>query len=296
MEMDVHTAKDNLDAVAIICSTGRPQVLHETLISIQRLEPGLSSVLVSVAADTDVLEKSLALPGVRHLIAPRGSTAQRNAALRTLVSAPNFIIFFDDDIEVAPNHLDSYAQCFQSNGNIVLATAVDLRPGITNIVREHAQQIIGSQGVNNSSAAQYPSCYTAYGASMAVRGTLLGHVWFDENLPLYSFMEDYDFTLSCRAFGRCVEVQSAKYVHLETSLGRVSNTCRGYSEVVNPFYIMRKHRIGLRPRMILGCLRRTVRSITSIPKDGSTRFQGHIKGWKDVLLRNSDPRKVLELR
>ena len=32
-----------LSAIAIICSSGRPQILHETLMSIQRLEPSISS-------------------------------------------------------------------------------------------------------------------------------------------------------------------------------------------------------------------------------------------------------------
>jgi GT2 family glycosyltransferase len=286
----------DLSCIAIICSTGRPQILHETLISIQHLEPGLSSVYVSVAADSDVLEKSLALPGVKCLIAPRGAASQRNAALRALQSTPEIIFFFDDDIEVAPNHVAAYAKCFQSDQNIVLATAVDLRPGITNIAREDAKLIIKSVRSSNQEADSYRDFSTAYGASMAVRRTILGRVWFDENLPLYSFLEDYDFALSCRAFGRCVLVRSAKYVHLEPSAGRVSNTRRGYSEVVNAFYIARKHGMGLRLRMILGCLRRTARSITSIPRDGPTRFRGHVKGWKDVLLGNSDPRKVLELR
>jgi GT2 family glycosyltransferase len=284
----------DLSSVAIICSTGRPQILHETLISMQGLKPGLSSIYVSVAADSDVLEKSLALPGVKCLIAPRGAASQRNAALRALRSTPEIIFFFDDDIEVAPNHVEAYAECFQSDQNIILATAIDLRPRITNIAREDAKLIIES--VRSSKTDLYRDFRTAYGASMAVRGTILGRVWFDENLPLYSFLEDYDFALSCRAFGRCVLVRSAKYVHLETSSGRVSNTRRGYSEVVNAFYIARKHGTGLRPRMILGCLRRTARSITSIPKDGPTRFRGHVKGWKDVLLGNSDPRKILELR
>src|SRR5262245_43766390 len=96
-------------------------------------------------------------------------------------------------------------------------------------------------GLNRSlqDTAHYRDGLTPYPASMAFRGTLAGQVWFDENLPLYSFMEDYDFTLSCRAFGRCVKVPSAKYVHLEPSAGRVSNLLRGYSEVVNPFYIAR---------------------------------------------------------
>jgi GT2 family glycosyltransferase len=295
MEGKLKNRTSPLSVVAIICSTRRPQILHETLMSIQGLEPGVSSVLLSVAADSDVLQESLGLPRVKRVIAPRGSASQRNAALRSLESAPDFIVFLDDDIEIAPNHIEAYAECFQSDQSIVLATAVDLQPGITNIPREDARIMIEGRDLSDQDTTHYPDCYTAYGASMAFRGTLAGQVWFDENLPLYSFMEDYDFTLSCRAFGRCVKVPSAKYVHLEPSAGRVSNLLRGYSEVVNPFYIARKHRMGFRARIILGCLRRTAQSIKSIPKDGSTRFRGHVKGWTDVLLRKSDPRKILEM-
>jgi GT2 family glycosyltransferase len=285
----------DLSAVAIICSTGRPHILHETLLSLQGLDPGPSLVVLSVASEADVLETSLALPKIEHLVAPRGATKQRNAALRALRSVPDMIVFFDDDIEVAPNHLAAYAQCFRADPNIVLATGMDLMSGVKNIRRDEARQMIERLDLSPKEEAPYQDCRTAYGASMAFRGKLVGRVWFDENLPLYGFMEDYDFTLSCLAFGRCVGADSAKYVHLEPSAGRMSSFRRGYSEIVNPFYIARKHKIGISPRMLFGCLRRTARAIAAIPKGGTAALRGNLKGWTDVLLGRSDPGKVLNM-
>ncbi len=287
-----------MSVAVIICSTGRPEILHETLLSVQGQKPTLpSEIIVSFACELDILAESAILPRVHSFVSPRrGSACQRNAALRALGSNPDIVVFLDDDVELAPDHLAAYAACFESDSTIVIATVPDLMHGISGISRNQAKRCIDSllpSAVTTSSC--YPDCRAATGSSMAFRGTLVKRVWFDENLPLYSYMEDYDFTLSCRAYGRSVMVPFAKYVHMESSVGRMSSFRRGYSEIVNPFYIAGKHGLGLPPRMLLGCLRRTMGSILLIPREGLQRLGGHVRGWLDVILQRSDPRKILQM-
>jgi hypothetical protein len=168
--------------------------------------------------------------------------------------------------------------------------------GIKEISRNQARQYIRSQlSSAPKTGYRYPDCRSATGSSMAFRGTLVNQVWFDENLPLYGYLEDYDFRLLCQVYGRCVMVPFAQYVHMEPSGGRMSNYRRGYSEIVNPFYIASKHGLGLPLRMVLGCIRRTIRSMRLIPSEGVDRLRGHLRGWADLLCQRSDPRKILQM-
>jgi GT2 family glycosyltransferase len=287
-----------LSAAVIICSAGRPEILHETLLSVQGQKPAFpSEIIVSVASQSDILPESSILPRVQSFVSPRrGLASQRNAGLQALGSNPDIVVFLDDDVELAPDHLAAYLACFESDSSIVIANAPDLMRGIKGVSRNQARQCINSQPPSAPKTGyRYPDCRSATGSSMAFCGTLVNRIWFDENLPLYSYLEDYDFSLSCQVYGRCVMVPFAQYVHMETSVGRMSNYRRGYSEIVNPFYIASKHGLGLPLRMVLGCIRRTIRSMRLIPSEGVDRLRGHVRGWADVIFQRSDPRKILQM-
>jgi GT2 family glycosyltransferase len=279
----------------VISSTGRPQILHDTLLSVQKLEPAPSEIVVSVAAVSDILNVSAKLPRVRCALSPlRGLAAQRNLALRALDVIPDIVVFLDDDVELSPCHLRAYIDCFESDASVVIASGNNLMSGIRDIDRREARLAMSCEApVVTGLGDYYADCRALHGCSMAMRGTLVNQVWFDENLPLWSYLGGYDLALIGRLFGRCVKVPSAHYVHLQPSTSWMSPHLRGYSEVVNPFYIARKHRLGIPPRMLMECLQRTVQSIGLSRKEGIGRFVGNVRGWKDVIQRRSDPRKIL---
>ena len=75
---------------------------------------------------------------------------------------------------------------------------------------------------------------------MSIRASMIGDLRFDERLVLYGWQEDIDFTSQLRQRGRVVCVSNIRGVHLGLKAGRVSGERFGYSQVVNPVYLIRK--------------------------------------------------------
>ncbi len=63
---------------------------------------------------------------------------------------------------------------------------------------------------------------------------------FDENLPLYGWLEDLDFCHQLSPFGRIVKNERMTGVHLGVKTARGSGLRLGYSQIANPFYLWRK--------------------------------------------------------
>src|SRR6202040_3955084 len=85
-------------------------------------------------------------------------------------------------------------------------------------------------------------CYGTYGCNMAFRlKPIVSHnVVFDDNLPLYGWQEDIDFSRRVLPYGRIVRSKSLRGVHLGIKLGRTSGVRFGYSQIANPIYLTRK--------------------------------------------------------
>src|SRR5262245_27468434 len=95
--------------------------------------------------------------------------------------------------------------------------------------------------------------YNAYGANMAVPlAPIYAHsLRFDENLPLYGWLEDVDFSRQLAPYGCIVKNRRMVGVHLGVKIGRVSGFRFGYSQIANPLYLCRKGPTAL----ILRCIR-----------------------------------------
>ena len=63
---------------------------------------------------------------------------------------------------------------------------------------------------------------------------------FDENLPLYGWLEDIDFARSIAPYGRVVKSMLLRGVHLGVKRGRTSGVKLGYSQIANPLYMLEK--------------------------------------------------------
>ena len=135
---------------------------------------------------------------------------------------------------------------------------------------------------------------------MAFRASVLldNHVRFDEQLPLYGWFEDLDFSASVDRFAPVVNSNYCLGVHLGTKAGRSPGLRLGYSQVVNPWYLAKK---GTMPwkLAVISILRRvianTVRSIKPEPwVDRLGRLKGNLLGIKDLLTGKAHPARILE--
>ena len=136
---------------------------------------------------------------------------------------------------------------------------------------------------------------------MAVRWSALrGHCLFDENLPLYAWAEDVDFSRQAARHGTVLKNAAMAGVHLAAKHGRVSGVRFGYSQIANQVYLARKGTLT-----VSGCLRKAIENVAAnlvgairgdepfVDRRG--RLTGNLIGIRDVLTGRSSPARILTL-
>jgi hypothetical protein len=139
----------------------------------------------------------------------------------------------------------------------------------------------------------------AYGCNMSIRSKLIGDLRFDERLVLYGWQEDIDFTSQLRRRGRVVEYNTLVGVHLGVKTGRVSGVRFGYSQIVNPIYLINKGTVPatfaleLMARNITANL---VRSFWPEPWiDRRGRLRGNLLAACHLMMGRIEPEYVLKI-
>ena len=288
-----------------IATAGRREQLALTLQQLagQTLPP--IKVLVCPAAPEDF--DDFALPDVGgpilRVTGPRGLCAQRNAIISQVTDC-DVLLFIDDDYYPAPDYLEQVARAFDANRDVVIVTSHPEHDGATGPGLTHEFAIDALRARENRSTAAATGVvdtYGGYGCNLSVRlSTVLAHnLRFDENLPLYGWLEDIDFSRRVAAHGRVVACQSLYGVHLGTKRGKSSGVRLGYSQVANPVYMMRKGSVssayGLN-QILRNVLNNAARLFNAEPwVDRRGRSKGNLMALRDLLLGRADPRRILEL-
>ncbi|MDR3424424.1 MAG: glycosyltransferase family 2 protein [Alphaproteobacteria bacterium] len=305
-------------AFVIIATKGRAKETRVLLDFLQRqtLPPAYALIVGSEAGDIDGCGDHPLLAAGRGeaFVSPRvGSTCQRNAGLEALKrrgafgqsGGDCFCAFFDDDFRPAADWLENAAARFEKGG-IVGLTGLVLADGVTTggLTEEQAAAFLSGK---TPPAARYANMNTeretecAYGCNMAFIGTVARDIRFDENLPLYGWQEDRDYTGQCLKLnlGRAVFVPSCVGVHRGVSSGRTSGLRLGYSQIANPLYLMKKGTMTLKSgllHMARNAVANVVKSVAP-PRpnvDYKGRLIGNLRAIGDVLRAISNPRRILD--
>lgn len=285
-----------------IATTGRAAILAETLRDVAAQTRRPDRTILCPAKDGDIDEAALAtLPIPVDIVRGRsGLPAQRNTILRAANDA-DVVLFIDDDFLLAPTYLAETETLFATRPECVVATGHVLADGATNrgySVDEGRLIVAAHTGVSKTVA----SAFNAYGCNMAIRWSRLrdkGCI-FDENLPLYGWAEDVDFSRQAAAYGTVLKYDAMVGVHLAEKKGRVSGVRFGYSQVANQLYLVRK---GTLPAA--GSLRKVAENFaanlvgavrnTDAYVDRRGRLAGNLRGLLDALIGRSSPGRILEL-
>jgi len=240
---------NEISIAVAIATTGRPEVLSQTLAELARQSrlPDRVAVCPAKPGDFDA-QGATGLPfQVEVVKSPDiGLTIQRNALIRSLEDV-EVIIFFDDDFFPNINFIQQCFDIFSRNEDIVVATGKVLADGATGpgISPDEARTIIANDMAANPldklSETLGPAS-NGYGCNMALRASVIRreHLRFDESLPLYGWQEDVDFCIALSRYGRQVRSERCRGVHLATKGGRNSGVKFGYSQIANPVHIWRK--------------------------------------------------------
>lgn len=295
-----------MKVAVIICSVGRPVILHDTVCSIQRQRLAPSQILIVSPSLDHVLPETLTLPGVLFVSSSLGSTVQRNRGLQSVDRGTDLVAFLDDDMELCRSYLYEMSRLFLAHSDLVIACGTLLHDGGRNslITREQARRVCCEEDDRSqqSVSPSYVPLDWAYGCNMIARWASVSEVRFDERLPLYAWLEDSDYGFRC-TIGRHgpVTCVSAKGVHLGWRGGRTSGVRFGFSQIVNPLYLWRKAKVfPLRHIIIqywLRCLAGNILgTLTRDPKwDRPGGLKGNLLGFKHLLSGSCDPSRIVQM-
>lgn len=286
-----------------IATTGRPEIVGHTIAYLAGLNDRPDRVMVSIADRDDIdLESLPSLPfPLEVLHGPKGSSAQRNKVLDA-DRASAVILFLDDDFLIADGHISALRRLFGRHRDVVMSTGRVLADGIHGPGLTHDEGVrVLADAPETPDVPQITDTYSVYGCNMAIRVSTLARFpeRFDENLPLYAWLEDMDLCRRMVHHGRIVSDESLLGVHLGTKTGRSAGVLLGYSQIANPVYLIRKGTIRraralkLMARNIVANLVKSVRPEPWIDRAG--RMRGNMMALSDLVRGRSSPDRILEL-
>ncbi|KPH08661.1 glycosyltransferase [Rhizobium acidisoli] len=281
-----------------IASAGRPSILRETIDYLTGLPDQAERLIVCVP----VVEDAAGLADRRDvdvIVGSRGLTAQRNRIIQAAAADTDVLIFLDDDFIPAATFLSRMAAVFAAKPDVAIATGEVLADGVLDggLSMAKALEVLHTAG---EGAEHVADVYNAYGCNMAVRlAPVVEHALaFDEQLPLYGWLEDVDFSRSIARHGRSVYVEGARGVHLGVRSGRQPGRRLGYSQVANPVYLIRKgtmskgRAIAQIGRNILANMSGALLKDRLIDRWG--RLNGNLLALSDLLVGRASPSRILE--
>ncbi len=236
------------DIAVIIVTKGRPQLVAEVVGALDRQSRRPDHVYVIGAEASDIA----CLPGDRADLTARvgriGCTLQRNDAIRLAGGAHRFLAFFDDDFWPSQFWLENALALFDGDPSIAGVTGLVLADGIVGrgVTLAEAREIVAARDRNPAGAANFDEGFGPYGCNMAFRAEAMAGIEFDENLPLYAWLEDADFGERLRRRGRMGRADILWGVHLGARAGRENGRRFGYSQIANAVYLARKGSLSWR--------------------------------------------------
>src|SRR5690606_17061373 len=138
-----------------------------------------------------------------------------------------------------------------------------------------------------------------YGCNMLLRASAIGDLRFDENLPLYGWQEDIDFTVRLGTRGRLEKSPALRGVHMGIKTGRTPGKKLGYSQIANPIYLLNKRTIPPRLawKLLLqnpaANLAKAWRPEPYIDRKG--RLAGNLLALRDLAVGRMHPSRILDL-
>lgn len=289
--------------VVAIPSTGRAPILPDTVRAIAHQERLPDLLILSLVAPEDIGDldpTTLPFP-VKVVYGRKGATAQRNRVFEEC-NPDDVVLMLDDDFLMAPDYLQKTLEVFQDDPEVVLATGTVLADGIIGPGYNHDE---GRALLTRLNTPDLPEtikpAFSGYGCNFAFRVSVVAayELWFDEDLPLYSWLEDVDFSRRIAQYGKLVKSGAMRGVHMGTKTGRTPGVKLGYSQIANPVYLLRKGSMTLR-HVLEMISRNTLSNLAhSFQPRPYADFRGRLKGNAmaviDLVRGRISPGRILDL-
>ena len=284
----------------VIASHGRPEVLQRllaTLVSQRRIP---DHIVISAVSSADIPPISQDLANVQTVFGSAGLTCQRNRGISCLITATDLIIFIDDDFIVGDDYFANMESIFEQDDSIVGLSGNVIADGANSSGFTFEQGLRLAEQYVKREHWWICEMGCTYGCNMAFRTPAIGSLRFDERLPLYGWQEDLDFCGALRRSGRIVWTNRIWGVHLGTKHGKSSELGLGYSQIINPAYIVRKGNMSfgtafrMMVRNLLANLVGSIRPESYVDRRG--RLRGNLIGIFHLTAGRLTPEHILKLK
>lgn len=299
MHAPIAVSTYELSVAVVVASLGRPELIGQfrTFMNAQTSAPDM--LLFSVVSDDDYPANLEQTGRVQVIKGRKGLCAQRNNALDWLAGRYDIVVFYDDDFVPSKYSIQRMREFFALHPEVVGATGNVLQDGINSagISLQQARDILRRHEEHDFS----PPCivmglHGLYGCNMAYRTAAIGMTRFDERLKLYAWQEDIDFAARLARRGRIVKTFAFAGVHQGVKIGRTPGMRLGYSQIINPSYLV--HKGTMRKRfaarlMLRNFLANHVKSMKPEPwVDRLGRVKGNWIGIFDLVRGRITPERI----
>jgi GT2 family glycosyltransferase len=284
-----------------VATLGRREVLSETISVLTKQTRPPDCLVICPARDEDLDHGALHdFPAATFVVAGAvGLCAQRNRIMAEIRNA-DVVVFFDDDFFPCHDYLSHIERIFLSYADVIGITGRPIEDGISGpgLAVAHAHSMVAQASEETEEIGETVG---TYGCNMAFRmAPIRKHtIKFDENLPLYGWQEDIDFSARLAQHGRIIESNLLKGVHLGSKGARSSGVRLGYSQIANPVYLIKKGTMSSSyaiPLMLRNMAANFLRIVNPEPwVDRRGRLKGNALALLDLVLGRSSPQRILDL-
>jgi hypothetical protein len=277
----------------VVASVGRPEEISQLLAALARQTRAPDTIVLSVSERSDLPAD---LPhGVTVVVGSAGLPAQRNRGLDLVQADCDIIVFYDDDFLPARDSLLKISEFLLSHPDLAGITGQVLADGIggEGLPYQEALDILSVYEAKPKPPLVIEDFLCAYGCNMAFRCASIGAKRFDEKLPRYAWQEDMDFAGQLAAVGKVIRTNAFAGVHRGVKKGRGKGVDLGYSQIINPIYLVRKGTMAPRKALkLISCnlIANHVKVLKPEPYvDRWGRLRGNWIGFLHLLQGKIDP-------
>jgi GT2 family glycosyltransferase len=302
---------------AIICTRNRKNDLERCLSSLNCQRTSIDELVIVDSSDEAKRLKTTHEAGVSdgispvYIISTPGLPLQRNKGVAALISNPEIICFFDDDVELDSGYIERIVIAFASDaskeiigmcGNALNERRRSIFDRILRrffMITDNTNGIVLPSGdvghvfepMHDMTVAVLSGCNMCFRSSIFFRNGLR----FDENLNDYAFLEDQDFSMRASREGTLLQLVDAKLIHHQSTISRPDKSRLFETYIVNSFYLLRKNSS---PTLLNYCCygwRLVGKMVQAMVLSVSCRSLSPLIGWSlGVLHMNSLARRLGE--
>ena len=284
----------------VIVSANRPEVLRETLHSISRQSYQAEEIILILNSKADLPNPMMGSSYVIHY-STESLTKKRNLGIILSQKSSDSILFLDDDVELHPDYAAEACSYLESHPEVLALSGQVLADRW--MPRAQAREIVSKTIPPPALFRSTGKHWILYGCNMLIRREILMEESFDENLPLYSWGEDYELSIRIARRGLVGRLSSPICLHLKAPAGRLKRGELTWTMIANSYYFLQKG--SIHTSLLKGYFRFfycTARLITQQflqdileLRSGFPGTRGGIRALSDLVLGRLHPLRLTEI-